>query len=504
MIKKTNLPFLIFFTLIWVTQVSFCQVTLESDKDKEESDAESIIIDAKKNVFIGKYDVAISKLEGLLNKDRTNAIVAFELAKVYIEKNSWTDAQRYMEQAIRNEPKNVYFLEYYTSKLMNYPYDAERERYFSDLINLSSKKVAYYDQYIDYLLTNKKYALAKPVLSKMTTTFGESEKILQRSFEVCNLTNCKEKESIITKLIAKDKNNVGYLKLLAQFHLEKGNQNEAQKVYEQVKQINPNDTEANLAILKTADTKKNAESAYLRTIMPLIKNQNIPIDEKIKELMPYLKDFVEKNDTSYLDELADIGQNLSLTHPTEAKAQAFYGDVLYARHKYKGAVQQYQKTLKLNDRNYAVWENLMRSLDILADYTELEKVAKSAIDYFPTRVESYIILSKTLVIQNKVGDAKDYIEEGIMVSGGNPKYAKDLNVLKDMVKDGLTTEEKFTQGIKTENVNPLELEILGDKALKDGNINLAFEYYRKALLMGHEGKIRETLIMRGIKFPHEK
>jgi hypothetical protein len=60
------------------------------------------------------------------------------------------------------------------------------------------------------------------------------------------------------------------------------------------------------------------------------------------------------------------------------------------------------------------------------------------------------------------------------------------------------------RGIKTENVNPVELEILGDKALKDGNTNLAFEYYRKALLMGHEGKIRETLIMRGIKFPDVK
>jgi tetratricopeptide (TPR) repeat protein len=478
------------------------QPVVIADNQKEESDAESIIIDAKMNVFMGKYDVAIKKLEGLLIKDRTNSTISFELAKVYKEKNDWPSVQRYMDQALKNDPKNIYFLEYYTLELTKHPFDPEREIYFKDLIAVTGNNLSHYDLYLDYLVSNRQYENTKSVVEKLVAKFGETEKILQRNYEICSLTNCKERETIIKKLIAKDNTNTGYLRLMAKYQIEKNNQKAAQEIYSQILALDPNDTEANLAILKTTDNKKNAESAYLRTIIPLIKNQNIPIDEKIKELMPYLKELVEKEDTSFLSELVDIGNNLTLTHPGEAKAQAFYGDVLYASNNYKGAVLQYQKTLKLNDRNFAVWENLMKSLDLLAEYGELSKVANNAIDFFPNRVESYVILSRALILQDKINEAKDVIDEAVIISGGNPKFKKELNALQEMVKGGtslVALQEKYPDALNKTDIDPQILEMLGDAAIKDGKTSLALSYYKKALEMGYHGSIKEKLFMRGLK-----
>ncbi|HMP29076.1 MAG TPA: tetratricopeptide repeat protein [Saprospiraceae bacterium] len=495
--KFIFLSTILFFTII---KISGQQINIP-DSAKEESDAESIIIDAKKNVFIGKYDVAINLLEKLIQKDRTNNTAIFELAKVYQEKNDWPNVQRYMDQALKNDPKNFYFLEYYTKELSRHPFDLEREKYFTSLINHNRSTLQHYDQYIDYLISNKKFANAKPVMDQLIVKFGESEKVLQRSYEICNLSNCKEKESIIKKLIAKDNSNIGYLKLLAQNYVEKNNQKAAMEVYGQVLMLNPNDTEANLAVLKTTDKKQNAEAAYLRTIIPLIKNPNIHIDEKIKELMPYLRELVEKRDPAYLSELSDIGQNLTLTHPNEAKAQAFYGDVLYAGNNYKAAIQQYQKTLKLNDKNFSVWENLMYSLQIVGEYEELVNVSSKAVDLFPNKVESYIVLANALVLTDKLNDAKEIIEEAAMVSGGNPKFLKDIVAIQNITKDIKSLSElqkKYGDQIESESMDPLVLEMLGDAAMKEGNSSLAREYYRKALERGHKNLI-EKLFMRGIK-----
>ncbi len=470
------------------------------DVQKEESDAETVIIEAKKNVFSGKYDEAIKLLEKLLSNDRTNALVAMELAKVYNEKNDWEGVKRYAELAIKNDSQNIYYLEYFTNLIVDQPFDPEREKYFNQLISLTEAKERHYDNYLSYLISNNRLSSAKTAMDKMQIRFGETEKILQRSYEICNYTHCKEKESIIRKLIAKDNFNIGYKKLLAQFYISKNNQKAALDIYKEVLQINPMDTESNIAVLKTTNDKKSAESAYLRTIVPLIKNQNIPIDEKVKELLPYLTALVEKNDTSFRTELNDIGQMLSLTHPSEAKAQAFYGDILYASNQYKGAIQQYQKTLKLNDRNYDVWFNLMKSLNSVEEYNTLEKVANNALDLFPNRVENYVLLGRTLIIQNKLSEAKDIIHEGIIVAGGNQKYISELNEYKRVITNISTLTsllEIYSKEPETDKLDPRILEMLGDAAFKEGKSEIGLTLYKNAIKMGYYGDIKEKLFMKG-------
>ena len=470
------------------------------DAQKEVSDAETVIIEAKKNVFAGKYDVAIKLLEKLLSNDRTNAHVAMELAKVFNEKNDWEGVKRYAEIAIKNDPQNIYYLEYFTNLIDDQPFDPEREKYFNQLISLTESRERHYDNYLSYLISNNRHSSAKTVMDKMQIRFGETEKILQRSYEICNYTDCKDKEIIIKKLIAKDITNIGYKKLLAQLYISKNNQKAALDIYKEVLKINPNDTESNLAVLKTTGDKKSAESAYLRTIIPLIKNQNIPIDEKVKELLPYLTTLVEKNDTSFKSELTDIGQTLSLTHPGEAKAQAFYGDILYSAGQFKGAIQQYQKTLKLNNKVYAVWKNLMSSLEFVEDFAELDKIANQAIDYFPNNVEGYITLGRSLLKQNKMSEAKEILNEALTISGGNPQHLKSINPLLELAKKEKSLDELITQyeELVKEDKLPAEIYILlGEAANREGKTDIAIPFFRKARALGYPS---EYFFLRGIRF----
>lgn len=488
---------LLVFSLFCIT--TYGQQIVLPDAQKEESDAETVIIEAKKNVFAGKYDVAIKMLEKLLSNDRTNAVVAIELAKVYHEKKDWEGVKRYAEIALKNDPDNVYFLEYFTNLINEQPYDPVSEKYFNQLISLPVAKERHFDNYLSYLISNNRQSSAKVVMDKMQVRFGETEKILQRSYEICNFSDCKEKENIIKKLLAKDNSNVGYKKLLAQYYLTKNKQKDAVNIYKEILAISPNDTEANLAVLKTTNDKKSAESAYLRTIIPLIKNQNIPIDEKVKELLPYLTALVEKNDTTFRAELSDIGQTLSLTHPAEAKAQAFYGDILYSSGQYKGAVQQYQKTLKLNNKVFGVWKNLMHSLEMTEDLAELDKTANQAIDFFPNNVESYIILGKSYIKQNKMADARDILSEALPISGGNQLYLKELNPLLELAKKDKTLDELITQyeELVKEDKLPAEIYILlGEAAKKEGKPDIALPFFRKAKALGYP---TEYFFLKGIK-----
>ena len=243
-------------------------------------------------------------------------------------------------------------------------------------------------------------------------------------------------------------------------------------------------------------------NAYLRSLLPIIKNSNVDIDNKIKELMPFLKEMALNNDTSLVSALLEIGDRLALTHPTEAKAHAFFADVLYNAGQDQNALKQYEKTIELDDTNYQVWEQLLTLYSNLGNKEKLAKYAYEAYDLFPNKPSAYLYYAKSLILNDKAADAVGILDEGMLVSANNKVVGSKIQTAKAEAFIKLSEIDKAKIAIDkaielSDDKNAMAYEILGDYFDLKNQPNEAKQAWLKSEALGNTA-IKEKLFMRGI------
>lgn len=501
-LKNINFCFLVVIILA-STNVVFGQFTpLGSSKD--EMSIETSFIEGKKQVLIGRPDLAKPIFEKLLEKDRSNSTINFELAKIFVNEKNDIAAEKYIESAVKHDPSNVWYLEYYGDFLERRDYSTKAFETFNKLSDLEPTKIKYIDRLIGLSLKYRKYQIGEEALVKLITITGLTEKTLTKRYEFYNESNNKVKSlETLDQLITLRPNEKSYLKMKAANLIDQGDRQAASDIYSKVLELDPNDTDANLNILSQPGTTKEYGNAYLRTLLPLIKNQSINIDVKIIELMPFLNSLTKSTDLDFAASLKEVGSKLTLTHPGEAKAHAFYADVLYNTNDMDKAIAEYKRTLELDDKNYLIWEQLMYSLDYQKSYIELEKTATNALDLFPNKAINYFFLSKALVQQKKYKDASDYIEEGMMVAASNKVIASKIKYVDAL---SLFNQSKLPKAKETaqlsislsDNKNAMAYELLGDISLAAGDSKGAREAWIRSRDLGNTGEgLKEKLITIG-------
>jgi hypothetical protein len=65
----------------------------------------------------------------------------------------------------------------------------------------------------------------------------------------------------------------------------------------------------------------------LTSIIGLVSSNNVSIDQKVNEIIPFLDKYIQLGDTSLITPLNKISEILVSTHPNEAKAWALSGDI---------------------------------------------------------------------------------------------------------------------------------------------------------------------------------
>lgn len=460
--------------------------------NKEEMSIESSFIEGKKQLLIGRPDLAKPIFEKLNEKDRSNAAISFELAKIYVNEKNDIAAEKHIESAVKHDPSNVWYLEYYGDYLERRDYSSKAFETFNQLSEIQPNNIKYLDRIVSLSLKYRKYQIGEEAINKITNITGLTEKTLTKRYEFYNESKNRDKaDQTLDQLIALRSNEKSYLKMKASSYLDLGNRQAASEIYTKVLEIDPSDTDANLNILSQPGTTKDYGNAYLRTLLPLIKNQSIGIDVKIKELMPFLNSLTKSTDLDFAESLKEVGSKLTLTHPDEAKAHAFYADVLYNTNDIDKSIEQYTRTLELDNKNYLIWEQLMYSLDYKKLYVKLEKTAISALDLFPNKAINYYFLTKAQVLQSKYSDAIDFIEEGLMVAATNKIVSSKIKYVEALFYFNQSKFPKAKEVVLlsinlSDNKNAIAYELLGDIASASGDNKGAKEAWIQSRNLGNK------------------
>lgn len=487
---------------------------------------------------LGKMEGAIRAFMAVLERDARNDAAAFQLARLYAAQDDLRHAIEWAQKAVGFDPNNIWY-----KRLLGEFYERNGEfrkaaEIYKHLVvnqkhNPDEEIVA---RYAENLSRIGEFDAALRAYDDLEKIEGIQDEISRKKFAIClTKKDYKRATTELKRLVARFPNRLDLQHILAEFYLSQGQYKESEAIYQQILAKNPKDKQANLVLAKKnqlANAAQGKEAAYLQALKPNFAKSEIVIDVKIKELLPYVNRLADNNKQTAADTknaLIELAQTLAQTHPSEAKAYAVYGDILYQLGDLQEALTQYEKCLDLTKTVFAVWEQKMMIEEELGDYQALQSTSDAALELYPNQATVFFFHGLAAFYLKKDAIAAESLSQALMMTAKRPTLQADVMSLLSSVrarqqrfeeaeklfddatklapKSGLIilrhaltqllrggafigyAEQLTTQALNpATETNPRVLELFGDCLFHKGDTARAVEYWQKAQQYGSKSK----------------
>jgi len=463
------------------------QAGMYSESDIELQD---LFIESHLEKQKGNYDKQIELLKEVVRRDRSAHIAYYEMAKAYLQKENSELAESMLSKALRIDQSN----EWYLSLMVE---TQETQKKYDGAVVTAKKLVDIFPDNQDYhfllaknYLSNGQSDQAVKTLLNFQNSKGISEEISKRIFRIYDTTG-KISEAIYTLKSLSDKypRNTRFLSNLAGYLLENGNKEEAVMYYNRLLQLDPDHPEANLVIARE-EGPSNTSGGELSAIEKMIGNQNIGLDDIIKELMPYMSNMNREGEQT--EKLKNISLLLLEKYPTEAKTHAVRADILFYSGSISESEQLYQRAVEIDNSKYTLWDQWLINLWELENYNKMMLKGEEAIDLFPNQFYAWLYYALALQMTDNNQDAQEYLFEATLIAGNNQYYKDACSILKNWFELKATgSVEKLSElsGLDLSHLySPVLFDLLGDIYYSAGDANKSKMYWNQALEFGSDQK----------------
>jgi tetratricopeptide (TPR) repeat protein len=342
-------------------------------------------LQAKQQQILGNLDDAVNIYKDLARKDAKNDVVLYELARIYLKQDKVEKALSAIQEAIIINDQNTWYHNLNADILLQKGQYLNAAVSYEKLIKLQPRISSHYTNLSYCYLRANEPAKAIKILDQIESKAGISEEYSRKKFEIYDRIG-KENKAVeeIEKLIQQFPDEMAYRHILAVYHKKNGKDDKAKDVYTDILKLNPEDAKANIALAD--DFRKDGkDNNYLNSIKSIISNENIELDIKVQEMIPYVEKLNQQYDQELGNTLLELVGILNTVHPKEAKVYALQGDILNAKGEREAAFRSYKEAIKYDETVYSVWEQGMYILAELNDMEELVDFSESAMDVFPNQ-----------------------------------------------------------------------------------------------------------------------
>ncbi len=361
----------------------------------------------------GNEDAAISNLKKVLEIDPNNDAAYYELGIAYSGKNQWTMAEENFDKAASLKPDNEwYLLQKAKAKEKLFKYK-DAELIYAQLAKAYPDKISYLFDVASMKLYSNDLKEAIKVYDQIEKQMGINEDIIVQKEKIwLKLGNVDKAADEIERLIQSQPTEPRYRMMLVELYMANNLNDQAFVALEELMKIDENNGFAQLALADYYRSKKDTKKSY-EVLKKAFANPSINIDQKVRILSPY---FGMLQDSVQLQQALELSEIATKANADEAKAFAIYGDFLYQAQKLKEATIAYEKTLELDKKVFAVWQNLMFIQAEQNAFDALLKTSNEAKELYPS---NQIVHYLNAVAKSQL---KDY-------NGAIEAYQQALNLL---------------------------------------------------------------------------
>ncbi|MFW0718072.1 tetratricopeptide repeat protein [Pedobacter sp. N23S346] len=370
------------------------------------------------------YALALTNFNKVVSLEPSNDAALFELANANLRLDRLSDAELNIRQAINIKPNNPWYQRLLAEVYKRTNKMPELIGVFNQLIKLDPENEAYYfDKANAQFLSNQTEASQK-TYDEILAKFGESNELLiaKKRFQ----PNSGASESDIVKLLEGNQADIKNYLYAAGLLLQKGNDTEALKVLLKAQQLAPGNFEVNLGLADIYGKQKNDALAFA-SLKLAFESAEMPLNEKVKIIAAL---FSKLSDPVVAENVTVLSKLVAEKNPTDAKALALYGDVLYQQNKLKEALVQYQAALKLNDQVYMVWEQIINIQTLLGHYDDAVKMGDEALTIYPNQASLYYYTAYALFKTGKLDLAQSNLKTALQLDVDNKSLQAQVFALQ--------------------------------------------------------------------------
>ncbi len=454
-------------------------------------------IEAKQQQLLGNLDEAEQLYLALFKEAPDNHAAAFELARIYEEQKKVDKALEYAQKASQLDTQNPWYLEFLADTWQASGQYDKAATVFAGLVEKFPDNEGYYDSWAYYLVRSNQPQEAIKVYDQLEELIGMVDEISLRKHRLyLGLGEEKKAEKELLQLLEQYPDRVEYLHILADFYEQMRNTSKSKEVYQQILSIDPMDLKAQAA-LSPQGPSSNAIS-FLESLKPVFAEVDVPIDQKIEQLLPAVQEIANTNNQALTDKAIELSQILERTHPGNPKGFSVSGDLYFYSGQMLKAQEKYSQALDLDQTVFLVWEHYLYTFSDLEDFAGLVNASERALEVFPNQVSLYYL--------NGVGYSreKDYeaaigsFEEALFMASGNPQMQVELHLRLGSsyhyAGDAVASDRSFETALEIAPNNPLVLNNYSYYlAQRNSNLSKALAMAKKANeLKGGDKNFQDT------------
>lgn len=344
--------------------------------------SDRIFADALKEKILGNSKEAEALFLRFAEAKPKVSATYYELARINLKENNAVKAQQNIQKAISLDTGNKWYWELLGNLLAN-------SNKYDSAAQIFSKLARNHTPNEDYLLkssllykNSKNYKRAIEELEKLVEQRGpDEETLVQISQLYLKLNKVDDAAKAIQKIIDANPKEGRYYALLAEMYLNNNNETKAKQIYIEAEQKFPEDITIQLGLASYYKRQKNIEK-YTEYVNKTIANSSIDDQTQLTLLISYLQD--EGKDSLARQNAMLQVEKLLAKKPNNAVLLGLYGDLLSMQNQQMKAAEAYKRSLKIDNNNLNIWQQLLFTLSDKNDADSLIFYSREALSLFPS------------------------------------------------------------------------------------------------------------------------
>lgn len=429
----------------------------------EESVNQRLFMEGFKAMAVEDYEKALAKYSELLGRDPNNHVALFEMARAFLYSGNSERAMETIFRAIRLDAENIWYRLLLAELLTEEERFAEAAEQMKEVVRVNQDNPEFFFELAYLQIVSGNFEEALKTYDRLQNTIGIHEDISLRKHRVyLELNDFEKAEAVLLELIEAFPTELTGYHHLANFYMHSNQKEKANQIFNEILEIDSTDPMAQLGMAEAYRSRSDFVS-YLEAIQPLLANPEIEIDLKVSELMPFLRTVDGRSPEDLQNALMDAGKLLSEAHPTDAKAFAVYGDILYNIGKPAQALEQFEKALELNASVFAVWEQALIIAAQLGNSKKLVELSDNAIEVYPNQAFFFFMNAIGQSMEGNYEEAVDMLNDALMMSGRNEALQQQIHAQLGSVYYNLQRYAQSDQAFeKAIEINPKDATSLNN------------------------------------------
>ena len=433
-----NINFLRILTLFFLFNLISAEVTAQKgkrNKEKKAADSDQVsfsdldnsayyFIEGEKYFLLDDYAKAYVLFQKAAEFDNLNAAAFFKIAEILSQTGEQDKALINAKKALNLDPGNKYYYLLNAEILTKQSnFTAAAEVYEEMLAKVEGTEPYLFDLAAIYLY-QKDLQKALETYDKAEEQFGLSPEIVFQKQKIhLKLNNLQQAIAESEKLIAAFPEEGGYVLQLVEMLISNNELALAEKHLENLIEKDSTNAHARLLLAETY-RQNNREADSNENLVIAFSSPDIAIDPKLQMMSTYISQLPDK---SKQDIAIQLAESILSAHPDEANAYAISGDLYFTLDEQQKAVNYYLKSLKLDDSNFHIWQNV---LDIELKLNQIDSVvihSDQALELFPNQSALYYFNGTAKLINDDHRGAVNSLEQGKKLSSGNNQLLSVFN-----------------------------------------------------------------------------